>query len=442
MSATLHLADRQVSVGQFASARALYQHALAETPGNERLQQKAALSETLVAESAGSQTPTPAPSHRKFRMELLHVPSLSRKNIVRSHNHLPAAGFTKIGDRIIVNHLSSIFAISGDGKRVLWHVAHEKIDRDHLFPTPPVCLKDVVIASAYSKKEERWALVGRSLNDGKPIWRRHLPGHAIGNPVLHNGSVLVWSYERDRGHAQLHMHRIAPWQGSVLHSRIQASFIATDRLPDLRSAIQDGSIYCSLYNTVLRCDLDGQRTWMRRLPRLGAPAMGGYINDYQPTAPVLAQGQLLVQARNSPGLFALDPETGSRRWTHWQRDMHQGMVFGDGVCVVGRDGIETLNLLTGEVQHYLQNTIPPDSILMTADQKLLVADIIQKESPHKLRELRWLDPLTGATQASHIPQHKEQHGLRGTWSDGTRIFGFLVNNVQNDKKFSFAVLHP
>jgi hypothetical protein len=94
------------------------------------------------------------------------------------------------------------------------------------------------------------------------------------------------------------------------------------------------------------------------------------------------------------------------------------------------------------VQHYLQNTIPPDSILMTADQKLLVADIIQKESPHKLRELRWLDPLTGATQASHIPQHKEQHGLRGTWSDGTRIFGFLVNNVQNDKKFSFAVLHP
>ncbi|MFT5129307.1 MAG: hypothetical protein ACI8W8_002929 [Rhodothermales bacterium] len=439
-SAAVHLADRDFSLGRFDAARQTYEAALSERPADESLNRKTELSSKLAAESATQVPLRTAPKHRQFRMERLHVPSLSRKKLEQDKL---AAGFTKQGDRIIVNHLSSLFAISADGKRVLWHHASEEV-ADPILPASPVCLHGIVIAPAYFKDEEQWGLVGRQLDSGALLWQRTLPGHIIGNPLVHEGNIIAWTYALDRGHAQLIMHHIAPRRGSVLQSQPQASFISRDRqLPEMRSAIYGSSIYSTLHNTLLRSDLDGKPIWIRRLPSLSKYAMGLSGQYFQPTAPIYAHGQLLVQAASSPGLYAIDPETGSPRWTHWQRELHRIAILGDQICALSKDSIETLSPQTGKVQHYWRNELPPDGILTTSGGKLLIADIIQKESPQRQRSLRWFNPVSGEETSCHIPQQKDQYGLRGIWSDGTRIFGFLMNQAQNkNDKFSFVVLHP
>jgi outer membrane protein assembly factor BamB len=437
-AAALHLADRDLSMGRFSAARYAYQRAQQQTPEDAALQAKIDLTGDLLADSA-AENPR-APGHRNFRMNVLSVRSLGRQKLGTNHSKGASAGFTAVGDRIVVNHLTTLFAISADGKRLLWEHACEDVPPVSITPAAAVCLQDIVIAPTYLKKEKWRALAGRQLEDGKLQWQHRLPGQVIGNPLVHDGSVLVWTYRLGRGQAQLIMNRVEPLRGNVLESVALASFAFDGRqLPELRSALHSGHIYSTIENTLLRYDLDGQLSWLRRLPRLSRHSMGTGQHFYQPQPPMVAHGQLLVHAQSAPGLFALDPESGATRWTHWQRSLHRVLVLGDQICALGRDNIELIDPANGKVQRYWHTVMPPDSVFPAADGSLLIADIMQNENPRLQRALKWFDPRTGAEQSCHISQHKDQYGLRGLWSNGSRVFGILVNKAQKGN-LSFAVL--
>ena len=436
LAAAVHLADRDFSIGRYDSARAVYQQA--------DLQEKVALVDSLTAESAKGAPAPGAPRHGKFRMDLLHVPSLHRRKLERNQALIAAAGYVVLPDRIIVDHLSSQFAISADGKRLLWHQPSEETPQHARRPCDPVAIGDVVVAPAYFKKAKTWGLVGRHVSDGKVLWRRTLAGPVAGELMRHDGNIIALSFARDRGDGQLRLHRIAPHRGSVLSSRDVANFAYTEHgLPEPRVAAHFGRYYISLMNTLLVTDFDGKIEWMRRLPQLGIHSLGGYTSAFVPQAPQVLGDTILVQAINTPGLHAFDAHSGKPVWTHWRRDLQRTMATSDGrVVCISRGCIDTLDA-KGQLLRFHSEDIAADSVIPAPDGKILIADIISRETNTQRRELRWLDPVSGEVQSCHIPQVADQYNLRGLRSDGTRLFGFLVNkSYDRGAKVSFAVLRP
>jgi hypothetical protein len=425
-AAALELANRALSLGQFAAAKSAYR-ALQSPP-----QDKLGLLDSFPPDPPSLAAPAPLPSD--FDLHTINGLRLSRKTLAhRQDEFIGLAGFANSASRIIVNHHCLLFAIEKT-RKILWQRPRKKLPRHLPPPATPVWVGRRVIVPEFDPSIERWTLIACDESDGKLSWQQPLHGDLLAGPLLLHDRLYLVLAQNERGRRRVLLHTFSPQDGGPLDFQNIAGFQPDDRLY-LETAMStwEGQIILRAANTLFAIDIEGPR-WARRVPaiprdHLRAPDM------QRSQAPLVIHDSIVFNALGSGGVHCVDAQTGALRWQYVEPAARNLLDLGDNrLAVFSERGFAVIRADTGKPIAYRREHMALYALLAASDGSIVMPWLNQVNNKwdESQRRIRWFDPETGEPSARQLlagPRHI--HNFRGLWSDGRDLYGFAVQNASD-----------
>ena len=419
--ATLDLANRDLSLGNFSAAAETYRQ-LPQPPAD-----KLALIKSLQTETSQAE-PALAPVSGDFDIQIIQGLRLPRRALEHRHDEtVGRVGFAKSANRLFVHHSCLLFAVEGD--RVVWQRPRPKLPRHLPHPATPILVDDMVIVPEHDP-DKGWTLIACAQSDGALRWQEQLHGELIAGPIVTGDGLSIALLQDDRGRRQVAVQSVDPRRGTLRESIPVASFQQDERLyHDSALTVWRDRLILRAGNAIFAIDGDGP-VWARRLlcmpiDHVRAPGVHGW----QP--PLVSGDRLICRALGSGGVYALDPATGKLLWRHVEPTCRNLLRLDEErLGVFSEHSFTVLNAATGEPLSYRYEYIILRALMPAANGDIAMIHFskVHNDWEAKQRRIRWFDPATGEERAHQwIGGSRQIYDLRGLWSDGRDLYGFAVN---------------
>ncbi|MGB2820136.1 MAG: PQQ-binding-like beta-propeller repeat protein [Phycisphaerae bacterium] len=439
------LADRELSMGNGASAATKYRTLLDDEADQARRHQLAAkyrLASALAGQLAGQpvKTAVDLPGKRiepgEFEAMIASLVKARRSGtgetaVAAVTPPAPADGkptFTELcritadgddqsrpftrdvawavkGSHLIIHQRGRLTAVNRDDLRALW--SHQESLKSSSSTSGgaawPVISQDKLYARMDSRRESLLACI--DLGNGKPLWTQRLDDGILSDPILINSWLYVMTRRSTRGGAtEVYLHRVSPETG---HSSLAAPLVGlrpySRVLAPGHLALTGDSLLFRCSATLVCCDLLGQIRWIRRLTFVPPDVDPGLLSDVHPSAPVVDDQHIILTARTSPSLECIDIRTGSRIWSHLQPRLRRlvGLV-GKTVVLVTAGHIEGMDSATGKLLWRVANTAHPGAIIPAERDSVLCVTLDRVDPRNRskygrdVRRVRWLSAADGS----------------------------------------------
>jgi len=373
------LADRGLSMGQFAMAAERYAAVIPFLTGEERNTMLAkrnlalALSGqqptepvtgavtlpggTLSAEqyagliaSALRQSPTADETHRG---EHRGGSWPSRETPVLRHvMDLPFFATSQIGARqegkfLLLQQGGVLHVIDMDQLKTAW--SHGSVEqKTEPFSFRPLVLGDRVIA-AVSDKQKSAALKCLDLRGGRVVWERAIGDSLAADPFRQGRALFVLALSSDE---HLVLQRINPETGEPEFEQ----FLLRHRHDEKRRNIVRGiafgrSIAISAAGMLICCDGWGETRWVRRIafvPPDADPALSAFSHSDDL---IERDGRIIVCSPGAPEIVCVDANTGGLLWSKFQPQRKRLLgLSGDTVLMRNTSSVEAINIADGKTR--------------------------------------------------------------------------------------------
>ena len=356
---------------------------------------------------------------KRFKGHRPNIPALATDWVGRQ------MALTVFGDYLLVNDRNDLRAYELASGKLRWsHLAGGQRggSRDWpLLPMRPIVSGDLVVTRMISRQGPRLECLG--LSDGAPKWVFATRDHAVSNPLLVEGDVVLLNLRRheELGH-ELLFTRLARSTGEVLDERSLVNF-RDDSKSRMFRQIQLGRsvdrLVASGYGSVICTDLRGRLLWVRKQPwRSFVRSSKWYLNH--PVRPLFAGGHVLISQPADESVASLRTDTGRLRWKAPVRELRQILGIADGKVIVSATGrLVALSLEDGRVVWEQQHGASRGFMVSGGDGAILSVAPVVRDNAMKaagwgtLGLLSWIDVEDGRKLASWVVDFKLGAAAKG-----------------------------
>ena len=356
---------------------------------------------------------------KRFKGHRPNIPALATDWVGRQ------MALTVFGDYLLVNDRNDLRAYELASGKLRWsHLAGGQRggSRDWpLLPMRPIVSGDLVVTRMISRQGPRLECLG--LSDGAPKWVFATRDHAVSNPLLVEGDVVLLNLRRheELGH-ELLFTRLARSTGEVLDERSLVNF-RDDSKSRMFRQIQLGRsvdrLVASGYGSVICTDLRGRLLWVRKQPwRSFVRSAKWYLNH--PVRPLFADGHVLISQPADESVASLRTDTGRLRWKAPVRELRQILGIADGKVIVSATGrLVALSLEDGRVVWEQQHGASRGFMVSGGDEAILSVAPVVRDNAMKaagwgtLGLLSWIDVKDGRKLASWVVDFKLGAAAKG-----------------------------
>ena len=356
---------------------------------------------------------------KRFKAHRPNIPALATDWVGRQ------MALTVFEDYLLVNDRNDLRAYELASGKLRWsHLAGGQRggSRDWpLLPMRPIVSGDLVVTRMISRQGPRLECLG--LSDGVPKWVFATRDHAVSNPLLVEGDVVLLNLRRheELGH-ELLFTRLARSTGEVLDERSLVNF-RDDSKSRMFRQIQLGRsvdrLVASGYGSVICTDLRGRLLWVRKQPwRAFVRSAKWYLNH--PVRPLFADGHVLISQPADESVASLRTDTGRLRWKAPVRELRQILGIADGKVIVSATGrLVALSLEDGRVVWQQQHGASRGFMVSGGDGAILSVAPVVRDNAMKsagwgtLGLLSWVDVKDGRKLASWVVDFKLGAAAKG-----------------------------
>jgi outer membrane protein assembly factor BamB len=356
---------------------------------------------------------------KRFKGHRPNIPALATDWVGRQ------MALTVFGDYLLVNDRNDLRAYELASGKLRWsHLAGGQRGGSRewpLLPMRPIVSGDLVVTRMISRQGPRLECLG--LSDGIPKWVFATRDHAVSNPLLVEGDVVLLNLRRheELGH-ELLFTRLARSTGEVLDERSLVNF-RDDSKSRMFRQIQLGRsvdrLVASGYGSVICTDLRGRLLWVRKQPwRSFVRSAKWYLNH--PVRPLFADGHVLISQPADESVASLRTDTGRLRWKAPVRELRQILGIADGKVIVSATGrLVALSLEDGRVVWEQQHGASRGFMVSGGDGAILSVAPVVRDNAMKsagwgtLGLLSWVDVKDGRKLASWVVDFKLGAAAKG-----------------------------
>lgn len=356
---------------------------------------------------------------KRFKGHRPNIPALATDWVGRQ------MALTVFGDYLLVNDRNDLRAYELASGKLRWsHLAGGQRGGSRewpLLPMRPIVSGDLVVTRMISRQGPRLECLG--LSDGAPKWVFATLDHAVSNPLLVEGDIVLLNLRRheELGH-ELLFTRLARSTGEVLDERSLVNF-RDDSKSRMFRQIQLGRsvdrLVASGYGSVICTDLRGRLLWVRKQPwRSFVRSAKWYLNH--PVRPLFAGGHVLISQPADESVASLRTDTGRLRWKAPVRELRQILGIADGKVIVSATGrLVALSLEDGRVVWEQQHGASRGFMVSGGDGAILSVAPVVRDNAMKAAGwgtfglLSWIDVKDGRKLASWVVDFKLGAAAKG-----------------------------
>jgi len=484
--ALLHLADRDLSLGNFFSAAARYRQLLSESAQIDRtaVLAKLKLAMALVGEKAGQQLrgtvnleggrfkssdfdkmldeliaerqhsgssvstagrgSASAPPPGRFRAEAFAEISANRSSRLGDSS----VAIALAGDRVVTYIRGEIAVWDAGSKKRLW-VQGERNHRERPFgrfePLQPVVHGDRIYAR-YEHGSRSALFCLDAERSGEIVWSQSYDDGLLANPLL----VGSWMYvvtKRDRRGDQFDivLRRLAPDNGESVMEATLATFTQqadTDNASELTFAGDRLLFYFA--NTLTCVDLLGELQWVRKTTYVHEDIDRLLWQGRTPVRVLSNDKVAVVAAPGDPGILCVGLSSGDERWHRLDLDVRQLVAMVDGQLIVaGADTLYAVDLETGKALWQRPLAVSPTAVRPAGEGQLLSVQLAKRKEGKDSgpgQVMTWIDAATGKTVKEESLSDEKLYNVEALVTNGREIYG--IANEERHRRADVFRLRP
>lgn len=292
----------------------------------------------------------------------------------------------------------------------------------------PLILRDQILARQLYGKSPQVVCLEKS--SGKLLWAadRGEREFFVSDPVYLHGQIVVLSVAlQDQQEGQLRWNVLDPATGEL---QLQRDLVRLRSTWGSRACCEvlplDHQLVVALGGITLGLDARGQVAWVKKQVTLPADEDPRWVlQSFQ--RPLLVGGQVIISQPGTRSVISLDPATGLPAWETVLPDVLGCWGVSQGKVVVQTEtGVQALEVATGKRAWFTPLAGLQPHALVSAQGILIGRQVVRPEDKKFQIQLSWLDPETGAEQATTpLP----------AFADATPRLGLLI--PYNDRLFTF-----
>jgi outer membrane protein assembly factor BamB len=283
------------------------------------------------------------------------------------------AAWSHAGDYLVAHVFDRLIVVNPKDRRV-WQRSEKRAPDSNpkSAPAAPLVVGNrLIVPFNYEKLR---ALTCFDVNSGDVQWQKNLDDGVLGIPLQVGPWVYVPTVQRQPPHfLDVRLRRIAPDSGESDFARHLARFRDDATVYQVGPPVQAGQaiVFCA-GATVVCADMPYRLRWIRRLPWV-PPAAGSSSSEYFQLSNLVTQGdRIMVSCPGSPYLTCLDSQTGRTIWARLQPDVRRiTPCRGNRVIAIGRDWIEAVDSRNGARIWHTSTTAHPESVMLAASGSIV-----------------------------------------------------------------------
>ncbi len=479
-----HLADRDLSMGDFFSAAARYDTLLEQATDEARptITAKRRLALAMAGEDTGfpvtqpvkmgSQTMSPGdfeqlvssllderrksgfmPDHLRAEEQQAFGPkpvklttvmdmSLPRDMSERTSSRIREVSYAHKDNIVLMHQHGRLTAFDLVSRRVLWRKDESSRDLSSFAsePATPMVYGQRVYVPFF--RDKRTELTCFDLLKGDVIWRQTFDDAIVGDTVAVGPWLYTLSVRREVGnYGDLILRRLAPETGeSVMAKRVLRVRYGEELFRVGRPQLVGDALVFRSGASLVSCDLLGSPRWIRRLS-LVSPSVDSQLFDAMAMSEIVVDGdRMIVASPGSPYVVCISARTGEEQWSYLQPRLRKVIgKRGEQVVLATSDTLESLDLKTGKLIWHSPLAADPDAVLPAGKDMLVTVALEQFESEKKEgfatgRLVTWLSAVDGKVVSSQSieEQYREVFDVESLFTDGKVLLG--VCNLSGKSK--------
>jgi outer membrane protein assembly factor BamB len=351
-------------------------------------------------------------------------------------------------DNILLMHQhAKLTAYDLVGRKMLWqkHESARDLSSFAAEPATPLILGDRVFVPFF--REKRTELTCFDLHKGDVIWRQVFDDALAGDPIAIGPWLYVLSVRREVGdYGDIVLRRLAPESGeSVMAKRVVRVRYGEELFRVGRPQLVGDALVFRTGASLVSCDLLGSARWIRRLS-LVPPSVDSPLFDFQAMSDFIIEGdRMIVTSPGSPHVACISARTGEETWSYLQPRLRRLVARrGDSIVIATVSHLEALDLKTGKVLWQSPLTADYDAVLPAGKDMIaaVTLDRIEaiKTEGRRIRKIEWINAATGqVTKAEPLDElGKDVFDIESLFTDGKVIVG--VSNINAKGKAAKLVV--
>ncbi len=272
-------------------------------------------------------------------------------NAVKMFKNPIDLGWASRGEHLFLHQQGRLTAIDTIGGKTLFEVTEpiESNGEPRNGSIHPLVHGDHVIVPFYWGTQSELTCFDRET--GAVVWRRPLDDAVIGSPTADGDTLLTLSVKRQqRGFGDIVLRRIDPSSGSSLFTRVVARLRLGDALFQVgRLAIHGDRILLRVGCTIICCDSLGSSQWVARLPYVPWEIRRNRLHEQSLGDLLVIDDRVVATAPGSWNIECRDIRSGTLAWRYRHPDLRQIVgQSGDRVIVATGGEVVELDAATGQ----------------------------------------------------------------------------------------------
>lgn len=487
-----HLADRDLSMGNFFSAAARYDALMEQAIESDKptIAAKRRLSLAMAGEDAGKVVTQPVQlgneklSPGDFEQLVSSLLDERRKSGFMPDNMRPeeqeafapravklstAMDLTaardlpeRAGHRIreityahkdgvlLVHQHAKLTAYDLVGRRMLWQKSESGRDLSSYSAEPATPLIHGSRVYVPFFREKRTELTCFDLHKGEVIWRQVFDDAFAGDPIAIGPWLYVFSVRREVGnYGDIILRRLAPETGeSVMARRVVRVRYGEELFRMGRPQLVSDALVFRAGSSLVSCDLLGSPRWIRRLS-LVPPTVDSPLFDFQAMSDfVVDEDRIVVTAPGSPHVVCISARTGEQIWSYLQPRVRRMVARrGDNVIIATVNHLEALDIKSGKLVWQSPLMADYDAVLPAGTDMIVTLTLekvesIKTDSDRRARQMEWVSAVDGQVVKSVTIEElsKEVFDIESLFTDGKVIVGVSNVNIKSKGNGKLVVL--
>ena len=487
-----HLADRDLSMGNFFSAAARYDALIEQATEADKptIAAKRRLSLAMAGEDAGkpvvqpvmlgSQRMSPGDfeqlvssllderrksgfmpdnvrpeEHEAFgprdvKLSALMDLSVARDMPERTGHRIREISFAHKDGVLLIHQHAKLTAYDLVGRRTLWqkHESGRDLSSFAAEPSTPLIHGSRVYVSFF--REKRTELTCFDLHKGEVIWRQVFDDAFAGDPIAIGPWLYVFSVRREVGnYGDVFLRRLAPETGeSVMAKRVVRVRYGEELFRVGRPQLVSDALVFRAGSSLVSCDLLGSPRWIRRLS-LVPPSVDSSLFDFQAMSDfVVDDDRIVLTAPGSPHVVCVNARTGEQVWSYLQPRVRRMVARrGGNVIIATVNHLEALDLKTGKLVWQSPLSADYDAVLPAGKDMLVTLTLdklesMKSESDRRARRMEWVSAIDGQIIKSFTVEDmfKDVFDIESLFTDGKVVIGVSNVNVRSKGNGKLVVL--
>ena len=343
---------------------------------------------------------------------------------------------------LLVHQHAKLTAYDLVGRRMLWQKSESGRDLSSYSAEPATPLIHGSRVYVPFFREKRTEMTCFDLHKGDVIWRQVFDDAFAGDPIAIGPWLYVFSVRREVGnYGDIILRRLAPETGeSVMARRVVRVRYGEELFRVGRPQLVSDALVFRAGSSLVSCDLLGSTRWIRRLS-LVPPTVDSPLFDFQAMSDfVVDDDRIIVTAPGSPHVVCVSARTGEELWSYLQPRIRRMVARrGDNVIVATVNHLEALDIKTGKLAWQSPLTADYDAVLPAGKDMIVTltldkVETIKNDSDRRARRMDWVSAIDGQVVKSVTieDQSKEVFDIESLFTDGKVVVG--VSNISIKSK--------